>query len=765
MSDEVHYVEEAPESGKPYARQFQLWVETYDRATLEQFIAAVRGLAEGSALEADRSFTEAERAKREADRAKTMADSTATHNQNCATAVTTCTQLVQQAKTAELGANSAAGTAGGHAQTAQQAATAAQADAGRAQADAKRAKDEADRAQRIVDGFNPGTGGGGGYGHSELVAAELGDRAEPYLITKADLGKTIDAKQQGGAVWLGRDTGTATDMVPGDFCEVVVHDRQQMFVLRAHHGVRVETDGGHSLAWSGNTTIRIRKLGANHWHVGATAVDNTERSGNVILNYETATHITSLVKNIPNLARLRGSYDRADYAVRGAFWSDDGRVAIQQSLPLEGGNFDEWIRVMSKEAGALEGEVDDWGDLVGEDLVFVAEWVRTAVNIRYIYGALDYVEDTNQHKLYIGTPQRGPRRLVFEGYPADRYLLVRVHARENLEMTRLGLQVWFWDKLGEKMIFRLFVGFPGEEEHIFHPSTEGAPNLDDWEIFAQWSGPKAYTRYDMLYGRNLADGSYATLEEADTGWTSAQPWVVRPLDPPTTTEPIHHTDPSGKAVVGWIDGDDTVRLRFMSPASVTFDSKKYVFDTQIPDVTAREIHFGRAANNFCELYVLGTNKALYKFIVVWNVTAGTVDVQQVGFIGHIQIESVVGQGRFTLPDTRMPAHLLVVRVDDEMAQRPQFHLIYSGYRDYSGQDLVLQEFHDTNSRNPGGMVSWTLDNLVHSDLTVWGGWLQYTFHNGYWDWYWAIQTSDGIWLLPRNECSVPFEDDGSGMPS
>lgn len=765
MSDEVHYVEEAPESGKPYARQFQLWVETYDRATLEQFIAAVRGLAEGSALEADRSFTEAERAKREADRAKTMADSTATHNQNCQTAVTTCTQLVQQAKTAEVGANQAAGTAGGHAQTAGQAAGAAQADAGRAQTQAKRAQDEADRAQRIVDNFNPGSGGGGSYGHSELVEAELGERSEPYLITKADMGKTIDAKQQGCAVWLGRDTGTATDMAPGDFCEVVVHDRRQMFVLRAQHGVRVETDGGCSLAWSGNTTLRIRKLGPNHWHVGASVVDNTKYSGNVVLNYEVAEHVTSLVKNIPNLARLRGEYDRADYAVRGAFWNSEGLVCIQQSRPLEGGNYDEWIRAMKKEAGALEGPVDDWSDLVGEDLVFVAEWVRTAVNIRYIYGAVDYAEDTNQHKLYIGNQQRGPRRLVFQDYPADRYLLVKVHARENLEMTRLGLQVWFYDKLGERMIFRLFVGIPGEDEHIFIPSTEGAPNLDDWEIFAQWSGPKAYTRYDMLYGRNLTDGSYATLEEGATGWTSAQPWVPRPLDPAPATEPIHHTDPSGKAVLGWIDNNDTVRLRFMSPRSVTSDSKQYVLDAQVPDVFAREIHFGRAVNNFCELYVLSTDKALYKFVCVWNVTAGTVDIQQQGFIGHIQIETIVAQGRFTLPDTRMPAHLLLVRVDDEMAQRPQFHLLYSGYRDYSGQDLVLQDFHDTNARGPGGIISWNLENLVHDHVTIWGGWLQYSFHNGYWDWWWAIQSSDGIWLLPRDLCSVPYEDDGGEMPS
>ena len=758
MSDAA-FVEEAPESGKPYARKFQLWVETYDRVTLEQFITTVRGLAESAGQEADRAFTEANRAKAEADRAGLMANAAATSNQNCQTAVTSCTSLLQQTKTAEQSAITASANAGGYAQSAADAKNSAQADAGRATTQADRAKSEADRAQAIVDGFKPdGGGGGGSCGHSDLLEPELGSNAEPYFVTKADLGKTIVVREDDYFVWLGLDTGKPTDMAPGDYCDIVVTARWTPFVLRSLHGVLVTVAGGCSLAFTGPTAIRVQKLAANSWMVSSAAFDDTARNLTALLGNHIYSTGNYNVQNFPELARLGGRWDRVDASVRGAFLDAQHNVVIQQSTPLTGGNYDEWIRTMASGAQPDQPDSSGYADLVGEIVEFFGEWVRTYVNVRYIFGATAYNKDDNQHKLYIGSPTHAPKRLELVGYPADRYLVSRVIGRDDMEMARYVLQVWFYDKLGDKEIFRLFQADNGENDHVFNPSTLGAPNLDNYDIYAQWSGPKAYHRYDTLWGRSRDTGEYVLLEEGPAGWTPAQPWVERGLVPTPYTEPRFHTAVDNKAAIGWLDNDANLWLRLICTASVDYAGKKTIQDIQVPNIQVQDFWFGMSHNGFVDLYILDTQKNLTHIWVDWRVDQQLVNFNNAGELQGPWSE-VKGQCRVWLPGTRMPGNLLVLRREHAVTTYNEFAVAYSGYNDYSGGSRILRLMH----RDDAG-IPWDIENLINYDLTVWGCWLEYSFHENRWGWWWGVQTTDGVWFFDRDRCRIPYapEDSGGG---
>lgn len=164
MSDlDKEFVEEAPDTGDPYARQSKAWTEGIAKKEMEEFankVAANAKSAEGSAAKATQA-----------------ASATASD-------VARTTQLVKDAKQhAETAAaqvplaQSAAGQAASHA-------TVAKGHSDSARGSAKTAKDEADRAKRIVDEFNPWINQ---YGYSKVIVIS----SSRYYVKAEDVGKTL----------------------------------------------------------------------------------------------------------------------------------------------------------------------------------------------------------------------------------------------------------------------------------------------------------------------------------------------------------------------------------------------------------------------------------------------------------------------------------------------------------------------------------------------------------------------------------------------
>lgn len=164
MADlDKEFVEEAPDTGDPYARESKAWVEGVAKKEMEEFaanVAANARAAEGSAAKAVQAA------------AATASD------------VARTTQLSKDAKQhAETAAaqvpmaQSAAGQASSHALVAK-----GHADASKASA--KLSKDEADRAKQIVDEFNPWINQ---YGYSKVVMVST----SLYYVKAEDVGKTL----------------------------------------------------------------------------------------------------------------------------------------------------------------------------------------------------------------------------------------------------------------------------------------------------------------------------------------------------------------------------------------------------------------------------------------------------------------------------------------------------------------------------------------------------------------------------------------------
>lgn len=164
MSDlDKEFVEEAPDTGDPYARQSKAWTEGIAKKEMEAFAADVAA----NARSAESSATKAVQA----------AAATASDVARTAQSVKDAKQHAETAAAQVPLAQSAAGQASNHA-------TVAKGHAQAAAGSAKSAKDEADRAKRIVDEFNPWINQ---YGYSKVVMVTT----NLYYVKAEDVGKTL----------------------------------------------------------------------------------------------------------------------------------------------------------------------------------------------------------------------------------------------------------------------------------------------------------------------------------------------------------------------------------------------------------------------------------------------------------------------------------------------------------------------------------------------------------------------------------------------
>lgn len=714
MSDEVHYVEEAPESGKPYARKFQLWVETYDRATLEQFIAAVRGLAEGAAIEADRSFTEAERAKREADRAKTMADSTATYNQNCQTAVTTCTQLVQQAKTAEVGANSAAGTAGGHAQTAGQAATSAQADAGRAQTQAQRAQDEADRAQRIVDNFNPGSGGGGDPGMSEIMFPRLGSFQTPVTVNKSHQGKTLCGDDTAQVIWLDADTDPQNDMPVGGFCDIKLYNRIRPFVIRAARNVQLITDQGVSHVLVGNAQVRLQKIAKNRWVASSQNWDTMDlRPG--FLNQP------DFQANEPFATGRSGRWCTQGGDRRGAEYVD-GRLNLFHTGP---GGMVEYTA----------SKLNLYPSFVGEQVQWFGTWDVDNQYARQIFGVVDPANPTNEHNVFIGQLQQPGERMEFPSYPATAWILLRLEVLESWQWQRRGFKCWFVEKATGEVHFDVFYTTGSA---LLEYLASQVTALRDYEVIDQWAGQIANAEGRRV-ARKRGTGEVYDLVVA-TNTNPAEALTATRLDPQPRGDVTTVTLRNDWGAYAYLDSAGTLHVRMFSGDAFKWVTK----DITIPQVA--EYHWVQRDGQEFEILLIDSDRSwphLYR--LEWDGTEAA-DVVVNEFVSWSRHIRTIAAQTWTTLGQETKSLLLYCQFEVPHKNREIWGLVVCG--DATGNF----EFNELVSYP--AQIDWNTENQRESQLELWGCWDTWRQEDGKQKKWWGVQTSQGILLYDPDRSDI-----------
>lgn len=715
MSDEIQFVEEAPESGKPYARKFQLWVETYDRVTLEQFIAAVRGLAEGAALEADRSFTEAERAKREADRAKTMADSTATYNQNCQTAVTTCTQLVQQAKSAEVGANSAAGTAGGHAQTAGQAATAAQADAGRAQTQAQRAQDEADRAQRIVDNFNPGSGGGGGDpGMSEVIFPELGSWQPPVSVNKTHQGKTLCGYDSAQVLWIDADTDPLTDMPVGGFCDVKLFNRVTPFVIRVARNVELITDRGTSHVLVGDAQVRLQKVGKNQWVASSQNWDTQRRRPGFVNQPDFQSWDRFATGRTGRWCTQGGDRRGAEYA--------GGRLTLFHTGP---GGMVEYTATKR----------NLYPSLVGEQVQWFGTWDVNNRYARQIFGVVDPVNPTDEHNVFIGFLHQTAQRMEFPNYPATEWIILRLEVLESWQWERRGIKCWFVEKATGAVHFDIFYT-TGSALLEYLESQVTA--LRDYVVIDQWAGQSANTPGRRVGRKRDTGETYELIVEPNRNPDLALTATL--LDPQPQGDVTAITLRNDWGAFAWLDSNGTLHVRMFSGDVFKWVTK----EISIPQVA--EYRWVQRDGQEFEILLIDSDRSwphLYR--LEWDGTEA-MDVEVNEFVSWSRpIRTILDQTWTTLGQ-ETKSLLLLCQYDVPHENREITGLVVCG--DLTGN------FEFNELANYPAQIDWNTENRREDHLELWGCWKTYRQEDDQRKLWWGVQTSQGILLYDPERSDV-----------
>lgn len=715
MSDEIQFVEEAPESGKPYARKFQLWVETYDRATLEQFIAAVRGLAEGAAIEADRSFTEAERAKREADRAKTMADSTATYNQNCQTAVTTCTQLVEQAKSAEVGANSAAGTAGGHAQTAGQAATAAQADAGRAQTQAQRAQDEADRAQRIVDNFNPGSGGGGGDpGMSEVIFPELGSWQPPVSVNKTHQGKTLCGYDDAQVLWIDADTDPLTDMPVGGFCDVKLFNRVTPFVIRVARNVELITDRGTSHVLVGDAQVRLQKVGKNQWVASSQNWDTQRRRPGFVNQPDFQSWDRFATGRTGRWCTQGGDRRGAEYA--------GGRLTLFHTGP----------------GGMVEyrtSKLNLYPSFVGEQVQWLGTWDVDNRYARQIFGVVDPVNSTDEHNVFIGFLHQTAQRMEFPNYPATEWIILRLEVLESWQWERRGIKCWFVEKATGAVHFDIFYT-TGSALLEYLESQVTA--LRDYEVIDQWAGQSANTQGRRVGRKRDTGETYELIVEPNRNPDLALTATL--LDPQPQGNVTTITLRNDWGAFAWLDSNGTLHVRMFSGDVFKWVTK----EISIPQVA--EYRWVQRDGQEFEILLIDSDRSwphLYR--LEWDGTEA-MDVVVNEFVSWSRpIRTILDQTWTTLGQ-ETKSLLLLCQYDVPHENREITGLVVCG--DLTGN------FEFNELVNYPAQIDWNTENRREDHLELWGCWETYRQEDDQQKLWWGVQTSQGILLYDPERSDI-----------